>query len=113
MLRRGCIALYATCLPSRGLPAPMMKSCSMPIQICFACGTSYPDAAEPPSRCPICENERQFVPRGGQVWTTPEKLAGGHVNARRPLEGDPFVIHTHPQFGIGQRAPLLRAPPGN
>jgi len=77
------------------------------------CGTSYPDAAEPPSRCLICEDERQFVPRGGQVWTTLEKLAGGHVNAWRQMEGDLFEIHTHPQFGIGQRALLLRTPQGN
>jgi hypothetical protein len=90
-----------------------MKGCSMPIQICCACGTSYPDTAEPPSRCLICEDERQFVPRGGQVWTTPEKLAGGHVSAWRQLEGDLFEIHTHPQFGIGQRALLLRTPQGN
>ena len=85
----------------------------MPIQICCACGTSYPDAAEPPSHCLVCEDERQFVPRGGQVWTTPEKLAGGHVNAWRQLEGDLFEIHTDPQFGIGQRALLLRTPQGN
>jgi hypothetical protein len=91
----------------------MTKDCSMPIQICCACGTSYPDAPEPPSRCLICEDERQFVPRGGQVWTTPEKLADGHVNAWRRLETDLFEIHTHPGFGIGQRALLLRTSEGN
>ena len=85
----------------------------MPIQICCACGTSYPDAPEPPPHCPICEDERQFVPRRGQVWTTPEKLAGGHVNAWRRLEMDLFEIHTHPGFGIGQRALLLRTSEGN
>src|SRR5258708_35614376 len=90
-----------------------MKGCSMPIHICCACGTSYPDTAEPPSRCLICEDERQFVPPGGQVWTTPDKLAGGHVNAWRHLEEDLFEIHTHPQFGIGQRALLLRTPQRN
>jgi hypothetical protein len=85
----------------------------MPIQICCACGTSYPDAPEPPSRCRICEDERQFVPRGGQAWTTPDKLAGGHVNAWRRLEPELFEIHTHPGFGIGQRALLLRTSEGN
>jgi hypothetical protein len=90
-----------------------MKGCSMPIHICCACGTSYPNTAEPPPRCLICEDERQFVPPGGQVWTTPDKLAGGHVNAWRQLEEDLFEIHTHPQFGIGQRALLLRTPRGN
>lgn len=85
----------------------------MPIQICSTCGTSYPEASKPPSRCPICEDERQFVPRGGQLWTTPEKLASGHVNAWRQLEAGLFEIHTHPQFGIGQRALLLRTAEGN
>jgi hypothetical protein len=85
----------------------------MPIQICCACGTSYPDASEPPPRCPICADERQFVPPGGQLWTTPEKLASGHVNAWRQLEGGLFEIHTHPGFGIGQRALLLQTSHGN
>jgi hypothetical protein len=85
----------------------------MPIQICSTCGTSYPDTATPPARCLICDDERQFVPRAGQVWTTPEKLAGAHVNGWRRLETDLFEIHTHPGFGIGQRALLLRTSTGN
>src|SRR6202043_1376468 len=85
----------------------------MPIQICITCGTSYPDTPEPPSGCPICEDERQFVPRGVQLWTTRERLAVGHVNAWRRLETDLFEIHTHPGFGIGQRALLLRTANGN
>jgi hypothetical protein len=80
----------------------------MPIQICNTCGTSYPGSSEPPPRCLICEDERQFVPPGGQLWTTPEKLAGSHVNGWRQLETGLFEIHTHPQFAIGQRALLLR-----
>src|SRR5260370_1007056 len=90
-----------------------MKDSSMPIQICSACGTSRPDTAEPPARCLICGDERQYVPPGGQAWTTPEKLASGHVNAWRHLETNLLEIHTHPQFGIGQRALLLRTSKGN
>jgi glyoxylase-like metal-dependent hydrolase (beta-lactamase superfamily II) len=86
---------------------------SMPIHICNACGTSYPDTPDPPSACPICEDERQFVPSGGQAWTTPSKLAAGHANAWRSLEKDLFEIHTQPAFAIGQRALLLRTPHGN
>jgi len=85
----------------------------MPIHICSTCGTSYPDTVAPPPRCPICEDERQYVPRNGQAWTTPEKLGGGHVNGWRRLEPDLFEIHTHPHFAIGQRALLLRTPEGN
>jgi hypothetical protein len=85
----------------------------MPIHICSACGTSYPDAAEPPSCCPICDDERQYVPSGGQAWTTPARLASGHVNGWRQLEMDLFEIHTQPNFAIGQRALLVRTPAGN
>jgi hypothetical protein len=85
----------------------------MAIHLCCACGTSYPDAHGPPSRCPICEDERQFVPRDGQVWTTREKLARGHVNGWRQLETDLFEIHTDPGFAIGQRALLLKTREGN
>jgi hypothetical protein len=85
----------------------------MPIHICSACGTSYPHTAQPPSGCPICDDERQYVPAGGQAWTTPARLASGHVNGWRQLEKDLFEIHTHPNFAIGQRALLLRTPAGN
>lgn len=85
----------------------------MPFHICSACGTSYPDASAPPRHCRICDDERQFVPPGGQAWTTTESLGRGHVNASRQLETDLFEIHTHPHFGIGQRALLLRTADGN
>jgi hypothetical protein len=85
----------------------------MPIHICSACGTSYPDTAQPPPRCLICDDERQYVPASGQAWTTPAKLASGHVNGWRQLDADLFEIHTHPNFAIGQRALLLRTPEGN
>jgi glyoxylase-like metal-dependent hydrolase (beta-lactamase superfamily II) len=68
---------------------------------------------EPPRHCRICEDERQYVPPSGQAWTTPEKLARGHVNAWRQLEAGLFEIHTSPHFGIGQRALLLRTTEGN
>ena len=85
----------------------------MPIHICATCGTSYPDTPTPRAHCAICDDERQYVPRGGQAWTTPEKLAAGHVNGWRQLEPNLFEIHTQPGFGINQRALLLRTPAGN
>jgi hypothetical protein len=83
------------------------------IHICATCGTSYSDAPAAPTRCPICDDERQYVPRSGQVWTTPQALATRHVNAWRQLEPNLLEIHTQPQFAIGQRALLLRTADGN
>ena len=85
----------------------------MPVHICKECGTSYADAGSPPARCPICEEERQYVPRTGQAWTTPAELGASHVNSWRLLEPDLFEIHTQPDFAIGQRALLVRTPTGN
>ncbi|SEN17322.1 hypothetical protein SAMN05444354_13278 [Stigmatella aurantiaca] len=85
----------------------------MAIHLCSTCGTSYPESPTPPPRCPICEDERQYMPRGGQTWTTPEALARGQTNSWRELEPGLFAIHTQPGFAIGQRALLLRTPVGN
>ena len=85
----------------------------MPVHLCVACGTSFPDAPEPPLRCPICDEERQYVPAAGQGWTTPAALAAAHANAWRRPEPGLFEIETAPRFGIGQRAFLIVTPEGN
>ena len=85
----------------------------MTVFVCTACGTSYPDAVAPPAACPICDDERQYVPATGQGWTTVEKLAGPHRNAWEEHEPDLLSIHTQPAFAINQRAFLLRTEAGN
>jgi hypothetical protein len=85
----------------------------MPAFICTTCGTQYPPSDAPPARCPICEDERQFVPPTGQGWTTQEKLAIGHVNGWHQYEPGIIGIATQPRFAIGQRAILLRTANGN
>jgi glyoxylase-like metal-dependent hydrolase (beta-lactamase superfamily II) len=74
--------------------------------VCTACGTQFAAAAEPPAHCPICEDERQYVPDSGQGWTTLEDLRGGHSN-RIAAEGELTAIGTEPRFAIGQRALLV------
>ena len=85
----------------------------MTIHLCRACGTSFPDAEREPASCPICEDERQWVPAGGQSWTTPAELAAGHANLWRTHEPGVTEIRTVPTFAIGQRAFLVRTPAGN
>jgi hypothetical protein len=74
--------------------------------ICLACGIQYPDSDAPPPACPICEDERQFVPDAGQQWTTLEELRADHTNAIRP-QRELTGIGTEPKFAIGQRALLV------
>ena len=85
----------------------------MPKYLCDACGLQYPSDEAPPERCIICEDERQFVPKAGQQWVTPEELAAGRFNAFRKVAPGLFGISTIPQFAIGQRAFLIIMPEGN
>jgi hypothetical protein len=74
--------------------------------ICVACGTQFPEADSPPPSCPICTDPRQYIPEGGQQWTTRAELAEDHENQIRD-EGDLVGIGTEPWFAIGQRALLV------
>jgi hypothetical protein len=85
----------------------------MPAFICETCGSQFTPSEHPPSACPICEDERQFVPAGGQRWTTLDKLARGHFNCYQQYESGLIGVGTVPKFAIGQRALILRAGTGN
>ena len=85
----------------------------MPKFLCTTCGLQYSENAIVPSRCVICDDPRQFVPKAGQGWTTAEKLDVDHFNAFRKIAPDLFAFSTMPRFGIGQRAFLIITPAGN
>ncbi len=83
--------------------------------ICVTCGTEYPEPAsgQPPERCPICEDERQYVGCNGQQWTTLAALRGKHRNRFDELEPGVTAIRTEPGFAINQHAILIESPGGN
>jgi glyoxylase-like metal-dependent hydrolase (beta-lactamase superfamily II) len=85
----------------------------MPAFICSACGTQYPPSEAPPVQCLLCDDERQFIPPGGQAWTTLERLGISHLNGFRQYEPGLIGVGTQPKFAIGQRALLLCTPVGN
>jgi len=77
----------------------------MSLLICATCANHYLEA--PPPVCAVCADERQWVPPGGQRWTTLAELAqAGHRSQVRQVEPD--------LTGIGallRRDPVLE--PGN
>lgn len=81
--------------------------------ICVTCGTQYPEMAALPERCPICEDERQYIGANGQEWTTLAKMGEQYRNAVRQHEEKLWGIGTEPKFAIGQRALLLQTKDGN
>jgi hypothetical protein len=81
--------------------------------ICITCGTQYSESPLPPERCTICEDERQYVPREGQHWTTLTDLRASHRNQLDVEAPELISIATEPKFAIGQRALHVRTPEGN
>ncbi len=80
--------------------------------ICTTCGVQYPPSEAPPSHCPICEDERQYVNAAGQSWTTPEALRAAHAIDWRELESGLHGLGATPQIAIGQRALHIAQPGG-
>ena len=93
--------------------SPLQKSAAMENFICVQCGTQFAETAEPPPRCPICEDERQFIRHAGQAWTTLKRLKTDHRNRFEDEAPQLLGIGTEPEFAIGQRALLLQSPGGN
>jgi len=81
--------------------------------LCKTCGTQFPESDRPPSGCPICEDERQYVPAEGQQWTTHDEVRAAHRADIRDEQPGLTGIGMLPAFGIGQRALLLESPSGN
>jgi hypothetical protein len=74
--------------------------------ICATCGVERDEPV--PGVCPICADERQYVPEDGQKWLTLEGLAQeGQRTVLQQNEPGLFGITTTPKVGIGQTAQLV------
>jgi hypothetical protein len=84
-----------------------------PAYLCCACGSQFPPGAAP-DRCPICDDERQYVPEPeGQRFITLDELRASHHNVLTALEPGLTSIRTAPRFAIGHHALLAETPDGN
>lgn len=82
--------------------------------ICRTCGTQFAASQQPPERCPICCDARQYIGYHGQQWTTLARMQQeGYRNEFREHEPGLIGIGTTPAFAIGERALLLCHPGGN
>jgi hypothetical protein len=80
--------------------------------VCVTCGTQFAESAAEPESCPICLDQRQYVPEGGQQWTTLDALRAERRNEVRE-ERELVGVGTEPWFAIGQRALLVPFGDGN
>ncbi|MDJ1476299.1 hypothetical protein QBX67_13510 [Bacillus sp. LS15-K4] len=79
--------------------------------ICTTCGVQYPENEEAPSRCNICNEERQYVNPIGQSWTTLETMQNSNLYKNEIIkeESGLYSITTKPEFAIGQTAFLIQS----
>ena len=82
--------------------------------VCPTCGANFPPADTPPPRCPLCEDERQWVPPDGQKWARLGGLAKeGYRTEVREVEPGLLGVGVEPGIGVGQRALLVCTDRGN
>ena len=82
--------------------------------ICPTCGTQYAPSATPPAFCTICSDDRQYVARSGQRWTTLAAERGRHHTRFEEVEPGIVALRTEPGgVDIGQQAFLISTPHGN
>src|SRR5919201_2146655 len=85
--------------------------------VCQTCGVQHAERADdpsrPPERCPICDDERQYVGLQGQRWTTVDELGRWRKTELQEIEPGLWGIETRPSFAIGQRAHMVQTPAGN
>lgn len=85
----------------------------MPAYICKTCGVQYADSDNPPEKCLICEDERQYVGINGQQWITLAELQATHHNVIEDVEANLMRIHTQANFAISQNPYLIKTNNGN
>ncbi|HUX12845.1 MAG TPA: MBL fold metallo-hydrolase [Spirochaetia bacterium] len=85
----------------------------MPNYLCVTCATQFAESDAPPARCPICEDERQYVGYSGQSWITLDELRSAHHTVLREEEDKLTAVGCEPGFAIGQRALLVQQAEGN
>lgn len=82
------------------------------VTLCRTCGVE--STTPPPQLCPICADDRQWVPASGQSWTSRTELeAEGHALTIEEREPDLFALRVSPRLGIGQTCYLARTDAGN
>ena len=82
-------------------------------KICNTCGTWYRLQDVQDNRCRICDDDRQYVPEGGQAWINPGDLRRHRSVQIKEVSDHVYELTVLPSFGIGQRAFLILSDKGN
>ncbi|MEO9326455.1 MBL fold metallo-hydrolase [Gordonia aurantiaca] len=80
--------------------------------MCVFCANEFPPADSPPEICPICDDDRQWIPPSGPAWFRLDDRADNSLDA---TEVEPGLIRLtpDPRVGIGQQGFLVTTDVGN
>jgi glyoxylase-like metal-dependent hydrolase (beta-lactamase superfamily II) len=81
--------------------------------ICITCGTQYPAGMPRPELCPICSDDRQYIPESGQGWASLSYLENNHAVQFRKINERLYSVKVSPSFALGHRAFLVLSESGN
>ncbi len=81
-------------------------------KVCATCGTHYA-VNDSIDICKICADDRQYIPDGGQVWTTHDQLLRNNSVRILRIHDKVYELQIKPTFAIGQRALLILSDQGN
>ncbi len=80
--------------------------------ICRTCGVQQAPGAVV-EVCPVCADDRQYVPPGGQRWTSLQELRDEGARCELAVvEPGVTAVNVRPRLGIGQRALHVRTGAG-
>ena len=82
-------------------------------KICTVCGTQFSLEGDALELCPICTDDRQYIPEEGQSWTSLDGLSNKHSVIIKKINDRLYELKMAPSFAIGQRALLVLSPGGN
>lgn len=82
-------------------------------KICTSCSTQFSSGNNTPELCPICNDDRQYIPEKGQTWTNLNELSNSYSVIAKKINDNLYELKMAPSFAIGQRALLVLAPGGN
>lgn len=86
----------------------------VPFHLCATCGVEQDPNSSLAGECVICADERQYLPPGGQQWTTVEEMAAtGHHVVVHEVEPNLHGLSVEPKAGIGQQSLLICSPSGS
>ncbi len=81
------------------------------VVLCATCGVEHAVAS---GTCEICADERQYMPPGGQVWTSLRELRRrGHRVTVAECEPELLSLVVTPEVGIGQHCFVVSTPQGS